>query len=63
MEVAKAISPPPGGVIFEVGTAGDDYKAVDYGRLTAVLIEAVKELKVENDLLKARLDELEAFKP
>lgn len=36
-----------------------DYRAVDYGRLTAVLIEAVKELKQENESLKQRLDALE----
>src|SRR3954452_18771730 len=37
----------------------DDYKAVDYGRLTGVLIEAIKELSQENRTLKARLDALE----
>ena len=37
----------------------DDYRAVDYGRLTGVLIEAVKELKAENDDLRARIEALE----
>jgi hypothetical protein len=30
-----------------------DYRAVDYGRLTAVLIEAVKELNAKHDKLEA----------
>jgi hypothetical protein len=34
--------------------------AVDYSKLTAVLIEAVKELKTENETLSARLEALEA---
>jgi len=38
---------------------GSDYRAVDYGRMTSVLIEAVKELKKENELLKQRLEALE----
>ncbi len=39
---------------------GDEqYRGVDYGRLTAALIEAVKELKSENDDLRARIDALE----
>src|SRR5262249_1272717 len=44
-----------------VSAAGKDgYKAVDYSRLTAVLIEAVKELKSENDSLRKRMELLEA---
>ena len=43
-----------------VSTSGDDgYKAVAYGNLTAVLIEAVKELNAENQELRARLEALE----
>jgi Chaperone of endosialidase len=35
------------------------YRAVDYGRLTAVLIEAIKELKAQNDAFEARVNALE----
>jgi hypothetical protein len=43
-----------------VTTWGDEhYRAVDYGRLTAVLIEAMKELKAENQNLKERIDAIE----
>jgi hypothetical protein len=43
-----------------VSTWGEQgYRAVDYGRLTAVLIEAVKELKAENEELKRRIEALE----
>ena len=38
------------------------YRAVDYAKLTAVLIEAVKELKAENALLKHRIEALEGAK-
>ena len=38
----------------------EDYRAVDYGRMTAVLLEAIKELKAENEALKQRLASLEA---
>lgn len=37
----------------------EEYRAVDYSRLTAVLVEAVKELKAENEALKQRIDVLE----
>jgi len=37
----------------------EEYMAVDYGRLTGVLIEAVKELKAENDELKEKIDLIE----
>jgi len=37
----------------------DGYKSVDYNKLTAVLVEALKELKLENDDLKRRLEALE----
>jgi hypothetical protein len=40
-------------------SSSDGYKAVDYSRLTAVLIEAVKELKAENEALKQRVETLE----
>lgn len=43
-----------------VTTWGEEgYKAVDYGRLAGVLIEAVKELKAENALLRRRVEALE----
>jgi len=36
----------------------DGYKVVSYTKLTAVLIEAVKELKAENEKLKTQMNEL-----
>jgi hypothetical protein len=42
-----------------VHTGADGYKSVDYSKLTAVLIEAVKELKAENETLVERVEELE----
>jgi hypothetical protein len=44
-----------------VTTWGDEaYKAVDYGRLTGVLIEAVKELKAKNEAQDQQIVALEA---
>jgi hypothetical protein len=49
------------GVIPElVSTDTDGYKALAYDKLTAVLVEAIKEIKAENDQLKSRLNEVEA---
>lgn len=47
-------------VIFPelVFTDAEGYKAIDYSKLTPVLIEAIKELKRENDILKNNLDEI-----
>jgi hypothetical protein len=42
-----------------VVTQGDGFKAVDYSALPLLTIQAVKELKAENDQLKARVAELE----
>ena len=43
-----------------VTTWGEEkYRAVDYGRMTAVLIEAIKELKAENEELKKRIEAVE----
>jgi Chaperone of endosialidase len=36
-----------------------EYKAVDYQGLTTVLIEAVKELKAQNEALRSRMEALE----
>jgi len=43
-----------------VSTDKDGYKAVNYAQLTPVLLEAIKELKAENDALKARTAAAEA---
>jgi len=43
-----------------VSTDKDGYKAVNYAQLTPVLLEAIKELKAENDALKARTAVAEA---
>jgi hypothetical protein len=46
--------------IYEPGQEDkEDYKAVDYNGLTSVLIEAVKELKVQNEALRTRIEALE----
>jgi hypothetical protein len=39
--------------------ADQEYKAVDYNGLTGVLIEAVKELKAQNEELRSRIEALE----
>ena len=41
-------------------SGSEQYRAVDYGKLTAVLLEAVKELKAGQDALRQRVVELEA---
>jgi hypothetical protein len=46
-------------LVTEWGDEG--YKAVDYGRMAGVFIEAIKELKVENELLKQRIEDLETI--
>jgi Chaperone of endosialidase len=45
-----------------VATDSDGYKAVDYTKLPLLTIQAVKELKAENDTLKERVAELEPLK-
>jgi hypothetical protein len=45
-----------------VATDGDGYKAVDYSQLPLLTIQAVKELKAENDALKARIAEIDPLK-
>jgi hypothetical protein len=39
----------------------DGYKGINYAEVTAVLVEAIKELKAENDILKQRLEKIEAL--
>ena len=47
-------------VIPEVVSEGDDgYLSIEYGKMAPLLLEAIRELKAENDELKARLDKLE----
>jgi hypothetical protein len=36
------------------------YKKVDYAKITPVLVEAIKELKAENEALKAKITKFEA---
>jgi hypothetical protein len=38
------------------GYGSQDYKAVDYSGLTSILVEATKELKAENEVLKTKLN-------
>jgi hypothetical protein len=45
--------------IVQYEANGTDARSMDYSRLTALLIEAVKELRTENDMLKTRIDVLE----
>ncbi|MBI4993891.1 tail fiber domain-containing protein [Candidatus Wolfebacteria bacterium] len=42
-----------------VSTDGNGYESMDYGKMSAVLLEAIKELKAENDSLKTRIEKLE----
>ena len=42
------------------GNDGETIKSVDYSKFTAVLIEAVKELKTQNEALEARIASLES---
>jgi hypothetical protein len=42
-----------------VATDSDGYKAVDYSKLPLLTIQAVKELKTENDQLKQRVAEID----
>lgn len=43
-----------------VKTDAEGYKSIDYVKLIPVMAEAMKELKAENDALKARLERLES---
>ena len=44
-----------------VQTDANGYKAIDYSRLTPVLVEAVKEQQKEIEVLKAKMERLEKF--
>jgi hypothetical protein len=46
-----------------VATDSDGYKAVDYSQLPLLTIQAVKDLKSENDALKQRVADLEKADP
>jgi hypothetical protein len=46
--------------IVITGKTEDKFKSVDYGRLTAVLIEAVKEQQKQIETLTTKVKELEA---
>jgi Chaperone of endosialidase len=45
-----------------VAIDSDGYKAVDYSQLPLLTIQAVKELKTENDVLKQRVAEVDSLK-
>ncbi len=45
-----------------VVTSSDGYKAVDYARLTPVLVEAIKEISAKNEKLTAQVSEIETLK-
>jgi len=42
-----------------VSTSSDGYKSISYEKISAILIEAVKELKEQNKLLQKKVDNLE----
>jgi hypothetical protein len=48
-------------VVPEVVIKGEEYLSVAYGNLAGVFIEAIKELREENRLLKSRLEALESI--
>jgi hypothetical protein len=43
-----------------VHTSADGYKSVEYANLVAILIEAVKKLRADNDTLRDRIEKLES---
>jgi len=57
--IPEVVSEHEIGVGKKAGT-GETLKSVDYARLTAVLVEAVKELKTQNEALEARIASLES---
>ncbi|MDM8560882.1 hypothetical protein [Candidatus Parabeggiatoa sp. HSG14] len=46
-----------------VSTDNEGYKSIAYGKLTAVLIEAVKELQQQNETMAKQIQELAVAKP
>jgi Chaperone of endosialidase len=44
-----------------VMTDDNGFKSVDYSRMAPVLVEAMKELKAENDVMKAQIAEMQAL--
>jgi hypothetical protein len=57
--IAQQVEP----VVPEVVTTGEDgYKGVDYAKMTALLVEAVKEQQKQIDDLKAQIEDLKAHK-
>jgi hypothetical protein len=49
-------------VLPEVVSKGEDgYLSMEYSKITPLLVEAIKELKAENDLLKKRIEQIEAL--
>ncbi len=49
-------------VIPEAVSKGEDgYLSIEYGKMTPLLLEAIKELKAENDKLKVRLKKIESL--
>jgi len=43
-----------------VSEGGDGYLSIEYGKMAPLIIEALKELKAENEKLKSRIEKLEA---
>jgi hypothetical protein len=57
-EVVKSMDSYPGGIIQEDGLLMRDIMTIDYGKLTAVLAEAIKEQQTQIEELKKTVQEL-----
>jgi len=42
-----------------VSEGGDGYLSIEYGKMAPLIVEALKELKAENEKLKTRIEKLE----